>query len=192
MMEQTDRQQTWLSPPGPTVKLDPKEAAKARRAITLLKKAVRNRHSSTGCCSPKAYASPLIEGISQDPTAPDTYTNALHRALQDALASDDPGQVNEWHRTLLANHPDPRIRPGQYRNLGVKVGRWIPPHHSEVTRRMQRFLTWMYAEPEPLMRAIWGHRYFETIHPFADGNGRTGRLLVVQALQCPVMVSRHV
>lgn len=50
----------------------------------------------------------------------------------------------------------------------------------------------MRHEPEPLMRAVWGHRYFETVHPFADGNGRVGRLLIVQALGTPIAISRNI
>ena len=40
------------------------------------------------------------------------------------------------------------------------------------------------------MRAVWGHRYFESIHPFADGNGRTGRLFIIATLDAPICISR--
>ena len=192
-----NRADTWLAPPAAICRLDAKEAAKTRRAVTVLKNAVRAAWSTAPTrlnrvLLAEAYASSRIEGINENPTQPGTYSHALCQALVHALSDQDPAGLKRWHFTLMRSHPDPRMRPGQYRDIGVRVGNWLPPHHSEVPRHMDTFLNWMRAEPDPLMRAVWGHRYFETIHPFADGNGRVGRLLICQALNCPVMISRHI
>lgn len=188
------RAEIWLSPPSPVYKLDPKAATQTRRAITRLKNAARDATPvrMNRVLLAEAYASSRIEGIDEDPTQAGNFSHALRQALGQALADTDPAGLTRWHFTLMQNHPDPRMRPGQYRNCGVRVGNWLPPHHNEIPRMMDGFLAWMKAEPDPLMRAVWGHRYFETIHPFADGNGRVGRLLICQALNCPVMVSRHI
>ena len=55
----------------------------------------------------EAYASSLIENIQQDPSQPGNYANALCRALQQALESDNPADLKEWHLTLMRQHPDP-------------------------------------------------------------------------------------
>ncbi len=140
----------------------------------------------------EAHTSSLIENIEQDPSQPGNYANALYQALQQALHSQNPADVTDWHLALMRQHPDPRIRPGHYRNLGVTIGNWTPPHHYHVPQLMNQLIEWMQSEPDPLLRAIWGHRQFETIHPFADGNGRTGRLLICQTLQAPIAISRHI
>lgn len=78
--------------------------------------------------------------------------------------------------------------PGQYRNCEVKVGgeQWggvyRPPHILEdIQMLMKGFVEWINSEEAfkeyPIVRAILAHYYLEIIHPFADGNGRTGRAL---------------
>lgn len=188
------RAEIWLSPPSPVHKLDARQTAQAKGAITRLKNAARDAAPvrMNRVLLAEAYASSRIEGIDQDPTQDGTYSHALRQALEQALGDTDPAGLNSWHYTLMQNHPDPRIRPGQYRNCAVRVGNWLPPRHEAVPGLMDEFIAWMKQEPDPLMRAIWGHRYFETIHPFADGNGRVGRLLICQALNCPIMISRHI
>ena len=184
----------WLAPPPPHVRLNSPNAERTRRAVSILQRTVQHADPSRAqdVLMTEAYASSLIENIQQDPSQPGNYANALYQALQQALGSDDPADVNEWHLTLMRQHPDPRIRPGHYRNLGITIGSWKPPQHPDVPPLMKRLIDWMRSEPDPLLRAVWGHRQFETIHPFADGNGRTGRLLICQALQAPIAISRHI
>ena len=184
----------WLAPPPPHVRLNSPNAERTRRAVHILQQTASTAVPSrlrTELMS-EAYASSLIENIQQNPSQPGNYANAFYQALQQALASDDPADVNDWHLTLMRQHPDPRIRPGHYRNLGVTIGGHSAPHYPDVPPLMQRLINWMRSEPDPLLKAIWGHRQFETIHPFADGNGRTGRLLICQALQAPITISRHI
>ena len=139
----------------------------------------------------EADASSLIEGVNADPTDPYSYAGALAEAMERMDGTTEPDEILRWHRRLLRDHPRPDVMtPGEYRHVGVTVGGWLPPHHTEVPGRMERFHQWVRDEPDPLMRAVWGHRYFETIHPFADGNGRTGRLFIVATLEVPICVSR--
>ena len=191
---QTDRAETWLKPPGPTIKLDCSRTTKARRALTVLRKAVQNAnpHKIRTVLMAEAYASSLIENIDQNPYQEENFANALYRALDQALEHNQITDPTAWHRTLMESHPDPRMSPGHYRGLNVRVGRWYPPTYQNVPAMMREFLDWMGNEPEPLMRAVWGHRYYETIHPFADGNGRTGRVLICQTLANPIMISRQI
>lgn len=70
---------------------------------------------------------------------------------------------------------------GKYRSINVRIGGtdYVPPPAAAVPERMEEFGRWLSSpHPEhPLVVAAIAHAWFETIHPFVDGNGRTGRLL---------------
>ncbi|MCX6303409.1 MAG: Fic family protein [Bacteroidetes bacterium] len=77
--------------------------------------------------------------------------------------------------------------PGRLRNNDVIVGSYRCPDYRDVTILLDKFCNWIRAEfkfgqkvqsfGEVLVQAIVSHIYVEWIHPFGDGNGRTGRLL---------------
>lgn len=72
---------------------------------------------------------------------------------------------------------------GKYRDLQVYIRgtNWMPPKPEEVPGEMQVLLSWYSKNSHklhPLILAAYFHSAFETIHPFVDGNGRTGRLLL--------------
>ncbi|MBI4116534.1 Fic family protein [Candidatus Pacearchaeota archaeon] len=72
---------------------------------------------------------------------------------------------------------------GKYRTLQVYIRGvdWLPPKPEEVPKEMGSLLSW-YAKNKkninPLVLSAYFHSAFETIHPFVDGNGRVGRLLM--------------
>lgn len=69
---------------------------------------------------------------------------------------------------------------GQYRKIRVKVGDYIAPPVNRVEPMMSDLLKWWNQEaPQvtPVVSSAIVHHQFESIHPFADGNGRTGRML---------------
>ncbi|MEK6899402.1 MAG: Fic family protein [Nanoarchaeota archaeon] len=70
---------------------------------------------------------------------------------------------------------------GKYRNVQVFVGRSIPPKPQDVPDKMAGLLRWYSVNKKilhPLILASHFHTEFEKIHPFVDGNGRVGRLLM--------------
>jgi len=72
---------------------------------------------------------------------------------------------------------------GKYRDVQVYIrGRdWLPPKPEDVPKEMRDLLSWYTLnknELHPLILASYFHIAFETIHPFVDGNGRVGRLLM--------------
>lgn len=77
--------------------------------------------------------------------------------------------------------------PGRYRQDRRHVGRYLAPPPEAVEPLVEQFCEWLRTEfrfeagsqplHEAIVQAIVAHVYFEWIHPFADGNGRTGRLL---------------
>ncbi|MGH7943241.1 MAG: Fic family protein [Limisphaerales bacterium] len=74
---------------------------------------------------------------------------------------------------------------GRYRTIAVRVGRYQPPPPSDVSGLMFELLTWwnkQAANLSPVLSSAIVHYRFESIHPFADGNGRTGRALALWEL----------
>lgn len=56
---------------------------------------------------------------------------------------------------------------------------YVPPHPEYLERYMHQFVCfWQRNDIHPLIQAAFAHAYFEIIHPFEDGNGRVGRILI--------------
>ena len=91
--------------------------------------------------------------------------------------------ILELHRLVIMNtlSKDMISQIGRYRTVQVFVGRSIPPNPSKVPNQMARLLKWYSVNKKklhPLVLASYFHTEFEKIHPFIDGNGRVGRLLM--------------
>lgn len=99
--------------------------------------------------------------------------------------------MNEMHARLLEGVRGEDKLPGQLRNRQVWIGergttveeaRFVPPPASAVPgllADLERFLNDESRHMPPLVQAALMHYQFETIHPYTDGNGRVGRLLIV-------------
>jgi Fic family protein len=105
----------------------------------------------------------------------------------------------EWHRMLMSGRQD-LADVGRYRTsvepmqivsgaMGTPKIHFEAPPSGKVPSEMERFIAWFNrtapAGPEPLpalTRAGVTHLYFESIHPFEDGNGRIGRALAEKSL----------
>lgn len=84
---------------------------------------------------------------------------------------------------------------GRYRTIAVRVGRHVPPPPQDVSGLMFEFLTWWNEEAarlSPVLSSAIVHYRFEAIHPFADGNGRTGRALGLWELYRRGFDSQHI
>lgn len=85
------------------------------------------------------------------------------------------------HAALLQG--ELQAHPGEYRNLPMRVGSFYPPPANQVPPLMAQLEQYMNSPQDlPLIRAGLAHVQFEMIHPFLDGNGRIGRLLIVLLL----------
>jgi Fic family protein len=88
-------------------------------------------------------------------------------------------EVRDIHAIVLRGID--RENAGAYRLINVRIGGtdYVPPGAVAVPERMGEFGRWLASDkPEhPIVIAAIAHTWFETIHPFVDGNGRTGRLL---------------
>ncbi|MFI7587314.1 Fic family protein [Spongisporangium articulatum] len=103
----------------------------------------------------------------------------------------DGDAVLAMHRALLEDtHPD---MAGKWRTEQVWIGgsstgphhaMFVPPHHDRVPAAIEDLVTFADRQDLPLLpQAAITHAQFETIHPFPDGNGRTGRALIHSMLR---------
>jgi Fic family protein len=94
------------------------------------------------------------------------------------------GDVFTLHRILAKGVMD-QGDAGRYRTIAVRVGNYVPPAAGEVSGLMMELLDWWNKpakELSPVISSAILHHRFESIHPFADGNGRTGRALALWEL----------
>lgn len=93
----------------------------------------------------------------------------------------------DTHRILMSGARGEDKLPGEIRRSqnwigGTRPGnaRFVPPPHEEVADALTALEQWIHGDDElpALIRAGMAHVQFETIHPFLDGNGRIGRMLI--------------
>lgn len=115
------------------------------------------------------------------------YNKALDVALEMTRSQGFPivsRVILETHLALMTGGDGEKASPGQYRKQQVKVGNLIPAPATKVeslVSDLEKFINNDNSLPA-LIRAGLAHVQFETIHPFLDGNGRIGRLLIVLML----------
>lgn len=161
-----------------------------------------NRYESF--CSLFTYDSTTIEGNTltlQETTrllfegiTPNKPLREIHEVLNNKKAFDyilnykediTKEFICELHRLVVENTLRPELisQIGRYRNVQVYIRGvlWFPPNPAEVHQKMTSLLTWYTKNKRklhPLILASYFHTEFEKIHPFIDGNGRVGRLLM--------------
>lgn len=92
--------------------------------------------------------------------------------------------IRELHATLLKGVRGKERTPGEFRTCQVHIGsdrRYIPPPANHLQACLDAFekeLNQRDAKYDPLVRCFLLHYQFEAIHPFLDGNGRIGRVLM--------------
>ena len=100
--------------------------------------------------------------------------------------------LREVHHRLLQTGSGAHKAPGEFRRsqnwLGgsrPSLARFVPPPWQEVAPAVSALERFIHDDPEPtpiLVKAALAHAQFESIHPFLDGNGRVGRLLITLLL----------
>lgn len=143
----------------------------------------------------------LLFELDQEPGVPlddvsevSRYVSALHHGLRllDEGLPLSLRLIREVHGVLLAKGRGSVQTPGEFRRSqnwigGTRPGNasFVPPPADEVQECMNQLELFLHDVPEPtppLLKAALAHVQFETIHPFLDGNGRLGRLLITLLL----------
>jgi len=138
----------------------------------------------------------------QDVREVSNYVAALEhglRRLQDGFPL-SMRLIREVHAVLLRDGRGEKFSPGEFRVTqnwigGTRPGnaRFVPPPFQELAECLGDLEKFINGEPEQtstLLKAALAHVQFETIHPFLDGNGRLGRLLITLIL-CNQNVLQH-
>jgi len=143
----------------------------------------------------------LLFEMDQEPGVPiddvqevSNYVAALNHGLQ-LLKEGLPLSsrlLREIHGTLLTKGRGSKQAPGEFRRSQNWIGgsrpgnaAFVPPPAENVLECMSELERFLHDQPEPtpvLLKAALAHVQFETIHPFLDGNGRLGRLLITMLL----------
>jgi Fic family protein len=123
------------------------------------------------------------------------YVKAIYHGLTRLREDDFPLSlrlIREIHEILLSSGRGSEKHPGEFRTSQNWIGgsrpgnaRYIPPPPDEILACMgalEKFLHEKHLHMQVLVKAALVHVQFETIHPFLDGNGRLGRLLITLLL----------
>jgi Fic family protein len=154
----------------------------------------RNAHASTAI-EGNPLTLPQVRAIADGEAAPAATPRAAREVLNclaglryieqhssaAPLRHDD---IFELQRILAEGVMD-QGEAGRYRNIGVQVGGYTAPHADDVSGLMSELLAWWNGpstDLSPIITSAIVHYRFEAIHPFADGNGRTGRALALWEL----------
>lgn len=123
------------------------------------------------------------------------YVSALEHGIRRMRKDDFPlcnRLIREIHAKLLSSGRGSKYLPGEFRRSqnwlgGTRPGnaRFVPPPTHKIEECMSDLERYLHAKTNgysALIRAGLSHVQFETIHPFLDGNGRVGRLLIALQL----------
>jgi cell filamentation protein, protein adenylyltransferase len=120
------------------------------------------------------------------------YIAAMNHGLQRIESGELPLSnrlLREVHAKLMRGARGGDKTPGEFRRIqnwlgGTRPGnaRFVPPPPPEVAPAMSDLEKFLHDETPILIKAALAHAQFETIHPFLDGNGRVGRLLITLLL----------
>jgi len=131
----------------------------------------------------------LFEGITPRKPIREIREVVNHKSAFDFILSWKKDITKDFilklHEIIIKDTLSPELtnQAGKYRELQVYIRgvEWLPPKPEEVPQKMAGLLSWYSKNKRtlhPLILAAYFHSAFETIHPFVDGNGRVGRLLI--------------
>ncbi|SFK25198.1 Fic family protein [Celeribacter neptunius] len=132
----------------------------------------------------------VVASLTHRQALPQRRTDAIAELMLEARAGEAPlsaATLQRWH-ALLFHGVEVEDR-GKWRTFPMEIVRgptgrredvlYSAPPPARMAEEMERFLAWLTADTHPLpLRAAIAHLWFESIHPFSDGNGRIGRAII--------------
>ncbi|MBU0530930.1 Fic family protein [Patescibacteria group bacterium] len=89
--------------------------------------------------------------------------------------------IRQIHALMFRNDPQFQYTPGDWRRGSITIAgsKVDPPEYHKVEREIDQLISFLNeTEADPIRKAAIAHAVFEQIHPFPDGNGRVGRILL--------------
>jgi Fic family protein len=151
-----------------------------------------------------AEAKLLDPAIPRDVSEVANYVQAMHQGLARlAKLPVSTRLIREIHEALMQGVRGGKLTPGELRTSQNWIGppgctlreaTFVPPPPNEVSQALADLERFLHAKDPPpsLVQVGLAHAQFETIHPFLDGNGRVGRLLVTFLLTERKLLTRPV
>ena len=166
-------------------------------AQMLRREAILSSRIEETIATPEQIA--LFELGGESRTADAREVGNFVRAMEHAIGAVESGDpittrlILATHKILMNGVRGGRERPGEFRTVQNYIGRstdihlarFVPPPHLELPlllSDLERLMNEDAEELPTLVRIAIAHYQFEAIHPFRDGNGRIGRLLVTLML----------
>ncbi|GGG83620.1 cell division protein Fic [Salipiger pallidus] len=158
--------------------------------------------------APDEIEASVVASLAHRQAMPQRRSDAIAELMLEARAGTAPltaATLHRWHALLF--HGIEVEDRGQWRSFPMEIVRgprgrredvlYSAPPPERMANEMETFLEWLETDRQPLpLRAAIAHLWFESIHPFSDGNGRIGRAIMehVFALEgaLPFSLSRQI
>lgn len=179
---------------GMTLQMDAEESEILLTAFTLMESASSSSIEGTRSTLDDLYRSERIEETDAARARDNLEVMSYKKALSEGFEALRGGEkisielIKRLHRTLMSNDRGSNLSPGEFKTAQNAIGtpgdtletaKMVPACPESVERLMDNWIEYVNSRgTETIEKAAVSHSQFESIHPFRDGNGRMGRLLM--------------
>ncbi|MCL1810709.1 MAG: Fic family protein [Methanomassiliicoccaceae archaeon] len=180
---------------GMTSQMDAEESEILLTAFTLMESASSSSIEGTRSTLDDLFRSERFEEKDAERARDNGEVMSYKKALIEGFEALRGGEkisielIKRLHRTLMSNDRGSTLSPGEFKTTQNAIGtagdtletaKMVPACPESVERLMENWIEYVNStDVETIEKAAISHCQFESIHPFRDGNGRMGRLLIV-------------